>query len=204
VIARAFVALAIGIVLSTSGAPVVAGPLSGMRGHMSLGYSKAFLHEAKDDSTLAYDAGPAPGGSLSVGAGLDVPVAGPMRAGIDIAFHLLGSRTAESGSLLANVDYSAFQATLFAHWLPTWKGPVRRLSAGPALVSARGELSTSGGGLAFSPLAVEEVAPAAAFAVTLLARSEAPVRVGLEASACHAFLEGDDWTLASLRLAFHY
>ena len=163
---------------------------SSLQGHMGLGYSKLFVADA-------------PGGSLSVGAGLDVP-AGPIRMGLDIGFHLLGSKTVTSGSLIANVDYSVFEADLLAHWTPPWRGPIGRLSAGPALVSARAELSTSGGGLAFSHLAVEQTVPGVALQATLLSRSTAPVRVGLEATALRAFLDGDDWALASLRLAFHY
>jgi hypothetical protein len=161
-----------------------------MKGHMALGYSKLFVADA-------------PGGSLSVGAGLDLP-AGPVRVGLDVGFHLLGGKTVTSGSLLANVDYSAFEADLLAHWTPPWKGPLGRISAGPALVSARAELSTSGGGLSFSNFAVEETVPAAVVCATLLARSEAPVRVGLELSFRRVFLDGDDWAIGSARLAFHY
>jgi hypothetical protein len=79
-----------------------------------------------------------------------------------------------------------------------------RISIGPALVGARAELSTSGGGLAFSNLAVEETAPAAVVYATLLSRRETPVRVGFEASFRRVFLEHDDWALGTVRLAFHY
>ena len=188
--ARAAV-LALTLVLASAlVAPAHATPFAAMKGHMALGYSKLFVSDA-------------PGGSLSVGAGFDLP-AGPVRFGVDVGFHLLGGRTVTSGSLIANVDYSAFEADLLVHWAPPWRGPVGRISAGPALVSARAELSTSGGGASFSAFAVEQTVPGFAVYATLLSRSEAPVRVGLEASARHAFLEGDDWTLASVRLAFHY
>ena len=79
-----------------------------------------------------------------------------------------------------------------------------RVSFGPAVMSARAELSTSGGGAGFSDLAVERSAAGAALEVTLISRSESPVRVGLEVGGRTAFLPGQDWTLASARLAFHY
>jgi hypothetical protein len=178
------------LLAAASASPSTASTLSEIRGHMGLGYSKLFIADG-------------PAGSLSVGAGLDVP-AGPIRAGVDIGFHLLGGRTVTSGSLIANVDYSAFEADLLAHWTPPWRGPLGRLSVGPALFSARAELSTSGGGLAFSNLAVEETVPGAVVIATLLSRSQSPVRVGLEASFRRAFLNGDDWALGAVRLAFYY
>ena len=71
-------------------------------------------------------------------------------------------------------------------------------------MSARGELSTSGGGAAFSDLAVEEVAPGAALDVTVISRSASPVRVGLEVGGRVAFLDGENWSLASVRATFHF
>src|SRR5262245_24478128 len=64
-----------------------AGPkLADMRGHLVLGYAQLFTEDS-------------PGGSLSAGAGVDLPVTGSLRAGIDVGYHLLGSRTLEQGSL---------------------------------------------------------------------------------------------------------
>ena len=67
---------------------------------------------------------------------------------------------------------------LLAHWTPSMLGPVGRVSFGPALVSARAELSTSGGGAAFSKLAIEEVAPGLAVEATLMQTQPRPVRTG--------------------------
>lgn len=169
-----------------------AGLANDLRGYMSIGYSKLFIEDA-------------PGGSLSADAGIThALVKNDLDLGVAVGFHLLGSRTVKRGSLLASVDYSAFEADLLLHWNPTMLGPVRRISAGPALVSARGDLSTSGGGAAFSDLAVEDVAPGVAFDVSVLPNSSGPVRVGIELSARHAWIEGESWTITSARLAFHY
>lgn len=164
--------------------------LEDMGGHLSIGYGKLITTNA-------------PAGSLSMAAGLDYPVAPELRAGIEFAYDLLGSRTVQRGSLFASVDYSAFEVAALAHWLPGY-GPVQRLSAGPALVSARGELSVTGGGAGFSDLAVHQTAGAFAMQVTLMQSKPAPVKVGLELGGCRAFLVGEDWTLLSARLTVHY
>jgi hypothetical protein len=83
-------------------------------------------------------------------------------------------------------------------------GPIGRISIGPALLSARADLSTAGGGAAFSDLAVEEVAAGIAMDATLIQRSSAPVRVGLELGTRVGFLPEEAWTLATARLAIHY
>src|SRR5947209_2370509 len=97
--------------LSASAVRAPAAPLSDLQGHLALGYAKLFATDA-------------PGGSLSVGAGLDLPVSGPFRAGVDVGYHLLGTRTVERGSFFASVDYSVFEADLLAHWQPTGAGPL--------------------------------------------------------------------------------
>ena len=165
--------------------------LDAVRGSASVGYAKLFLSDS-------------PGGSLSASGGLDYPLRPGLRAGLAIGFHLLGTRSVQRGSLFANVDYSLFEVDLLAHWIPSRLGPVGRVSFGPAVMSARAELSTSGGGAGLSDLAVERSAAGAALEVTLISRSESPVRVGLEVGGRTAFLPGQDWTLASARLAFHY
>ena len=161
-----------------------------VEGHLSVGYGKLVTTDA-------------PGGSISVAAGLDYPVARTLRAGLDVGYDLLGSRTVPRGSLFASVDYSAFEATAFLHWLPQ-HGPVRRVSVGPGLVNAHGDLSVTGGGAAFSDLAVHETAAAMAVQVTFMSAKPAPVRLGLELSARQAFLSGDDWTLLGARVTVHY
>ena len=161
------------------------------RGHLGIGYAKLFVADA-------------PGGSLSVQAGIDHPLVRGTRLGLDFGYHLLGSRNVESGSLAAGLDYSAFTTALLVHWVPGHLGPVGRLSAGPALVNAHVDISASGGGAAFAPYAVDESAPGVAFAATLITKREMPVRTGLELGACLGFLQDETWTLASARLVFHY
>lgn len=174
-------------------------------GHVALGYSQLFIPDS-------------PGGSLSIAAGIDVPLVERLSAGARIGFALLGSRALEEGSAVANLDYSAFEAALMLHWVPDGWGPIGRVGVGPALVSARAELSTSGGGIAFTPEAIEEVAPGVAFDLTLMSTRPSPVRAGIQLGVVHAFGVGpsrpiDDpsapepdqgWTIGSIRLAIHY
>lgn len=164
--------------------------LGDMAGHLSIGYAKLVTTNA-------------PAGSLSMAAGLDYPVARALRAGIEVGFDMLGSRTVERGSLFATVDYSALEVAALAHWVPA-RGPVRRVSLGPAVVSARGALSVTGGGAGFSDLAVHQTAGAVAAQVTLMPVKPAPVKLGLELGGRRAFLAGDDWTLLSARVTVHY
>jgi hypothetical protein len=164
---------------------------SEVTGHLSIGYGKLVATAA-------------PAGSLSLAAGMDYPLARTVRAGFEIGYDMLGSRTVQRGSLFATVDYSAFELAALAHWLPE-RGPVRRVSLGPALVSARGELSVTGGGAGFSDLAVHRTAGAVAAQVTLMSARPAPVKPGLELGVRRAFLGGDDaWTLLSARVTVHY
>ncbi|HVP14140.1 MAG TPA: hypothetical protein VMS88_01275, partial [Terriglobales bacterium] len=107
------------------------------------------------------------------------------------------------GSLTGSVDYSAFQLTAFAHWLPGL-GPLQRVSVGPAMVNAHGDLSVTGGGAGFSDLAVGSTGFAVAGQITLMPPRPAPVRLGLELGGRKAFLPGQDWNLFSVRLTVHY
>lgn len=168
-----------------------ADPPRGWNGHLALGYALLFATDA-------------PGGSLSAGAGMDYPVGGNLRAGVDLGYHLLGSRTVERGSLLATLDYSVFEAIAFLHWHPQGAGPLGRISAGPVLMSARSELSTSGGGAAFSDLAVEEVALGGALEATFMSSKPSPVRPALQIGARMAKLDTESWTIATARLAVHF
>jgi hypothetical protein len=163
---------------------------SELGGHFSIGYAKLVTTDA-------------PSGSISMGAGLDYPLARTLRAGLDLGYDLLGSRTFDRGSYSAGVDYSAFGVTAFLHWLPQ-RGPVRRVSFGPALVDAQGVLSVTSGGAGFSDLAVHESAGAIAAQVTLMKAKPAPVRLGLELGGRLAFRARGDWTLLSVRAAVHY
>lgn len=162
-----------------------------VRGSIAFGYAKLFIPDA-------------PGGSMSTSAGISYPVAPTLALGPTITFHLLGGRTVERGSLIASVDYSAVEVAVMAHWKPAGWGPIGLVSAGPEIMSTRAELSTTGGGAAFSDLALQKTVPGAALDVTLMKAREAPVRVGLELSGRWAFLPKDDWMIASARLCFHY
>lgn len=163
---------------------------SEMGGHLSVGYGTLLVEDA-------------PGGSISMAAGFDVPVAPAFRVGLDVGYDLLGSRTVQEGSYFASVDYSAFQAAAFLHWLPA-RGPVRRISLGPAVLGAHGDLSVTSGGAAFSYLAVHQTAGGVAAQVTLMSAKPAPVKLGLELGARRGFLAGDDWTVVFGRATVHY
>jgi hypothetical protein len=165
--------------------------VSQVRGTIAFGYSKLFATHA-------------PGGNLCTSAGLSYPIRPTLSIGPSMAFHLLGSRTVNRGSNVASVDYSAFEAALLAHWKPTGWGPVALVSAGPALVNARAELSTTSGGAGFRDLALQHAVAGAALDVTLMKSREAPVRVGFQMSSRWAFLPDEDWLLVSGRLCFHY
>ena len=72
-------------------------------------------------------------------------------------------------------------------------------------MSANAALATSGGGLEFTPYAVEEMAPGVGLDLTLIkTSSNSPVRAGVEFGVLAVFLEDDTWTIASARLAIHY
>ena len=173
-----------------------AAQFGGLGGHFSIGYAKLSTADAWGGSI-------SPGGSISMGAGLDYPLARTLRAGLDLCYDLLGSTTFERDGNFAAVDYSAFEVTAFLHWLPE-QGPVRRVSLGPALVNAQGVLSATGGGAGFSDLAVHETAGAVAAQVTLMKAKPAPVKLGLELGGRLAFVPGDDWMLLSVRATVHY
>jgi len=182
--------------------------LGDMTGHLSIGYVTRVTHfwiyrnRPAVFPLFIVDLGTA-GSGLSLAAGLDYPVAPSLRAGLDVGYDLLGSQTVQRGSLFGAVDYSAFEATAYLHWLPQ-RGPVRRVSLGPGLVSAHGDLSVTGGGAAFSDLAVHETAGAIAAQITLIPGKPAPVKLGFELGGRRAFLAGDDWTLVSARVTVHY
>ncbi len=165
--------------------------LESVQGHVAVGYAQLFIADA-------------PGGSVSFTGGVDFPVATRFRAGLDIGYHLLGSRTVERGSLSTNVSYSAFEAAAFAHWLPEHLGPVGRVSLGPALVAAHADLSSAGGGAGFSDLAVGETAPGFAGEVTFISRAPTPVRLGLQLGALVGYLTDETWTTLSARVTVHY
>jgi hypothetical protein len=159
-------------------------------GHFSIGYVKLVTTDS-------------PAGSISMGGGLDYPLARTLKAGLDLGYDLLGSHTFPLDGNSATVDYSAFEVTAFVHWLPE-RGPVRRVSLGPALVNGQRVLSVTSGGTGFSDLAGPVTGGAVAAQVTLMKAKPAPVKLGLELGGRLAFMPGDDWTLLSVRATVHY
>ena len=160
------------------------------RGHISFGYAKLFIPDA-------------PGGSLSFSAGVDHPLAETVRLGLDIDFNLLGTNTVNRGSLVADVDYSTLELLAMFHWQPAWHGPLGRLSAGAGVMGARAAVNSSGAA-EFQDLAVSQAAPALAAEATLISRSTAPVKVGLETGVHVGFVTDQSWTVWDVRLAIHY
>ncbi|HZM28140.1 MAG TPA: hypothetical protein VFB89_12325 [Gemmatimonadales bacterium] len=167
--------------------PAAALTLEQVGGHFGFGYGQLL----NDDP---------PAGSLAFGAGVDIPVLPSLRAGIDLGFDLLGSRVEERGSVSADVEYSMFEVFGLLHWTPrdAW-----RLSMGPGLVHARGDLSSSGP-VAFEDLAVNEAAPGGSLSVQWLMGSKSPLRVGVEAGVRTAWMESETWTVMLGRLMVHY
>ena len=165
--------------------------LADWKGHLSLGYGKLF-------------AGDAPAGGFSFAGGVDFPLAGDVRVGPDIGFHLLGTQSLNSGSLNANLDYTLFELALRAHWKTMHAGPLHRVSFGPALMRASAQVSSSSAGLAFEDREVSELRPGAALDLALMPARAMPVAVGVELGARTALLAHETWTIATLRLVLLY
>jgi hypothetical protein len=166
-----------------------AGPeLEAFHGHISMGYGQLFTTDA-------------PGGSLSFAGGVDYEIQPRFHAGIEIGSWLLGNRTVERGTLSAELDYSVLEADALARWEPS--GAPLMLAVGPSIAHARTAL-TSSAAPNFEDLAVDELAPGAALALTWIQRRPAPVRAGLELGLRSLWLPDATWTLFSARLAVHY
>ncbi|MBI1797165.1 MAG: hypothetical protein HYR74_08950 [Candidatus Eisenbacteria bacterium] len=184
-------------------APAHAAPrLADVGGHIALGYSHLFTDQS-------------PGGSLSTGVGIDVPIAPSLRAGIDVGYHLLGSRTLLQGSLTSGLDYSVFEALAMVHWTRAGRGPALTVSGGPGVFIAHADLASSPIGATFSNEAVGETRLGAAFGVTLARGSASPVRAGIEAgvrivpitrapSDASLPRRTETWSIATLRFALLY
>jgi hypothetical protein len=168
-----------------------AAALDELGGHLSVGYAKLFVEDA-------------PAGSVSFAGGLDLPLAGPWRAGFELGLSLLGTRNEQRGSLSANIDYSAFEAYACGHWLTARLGPVERVTLGAGLMTARAEISSAGGGAAFFDLSRDELAPALMIQTTLMPHGTSHVKAGIELGARFGFVEQETWMLASAKLAVHY
>ena len=175
-------------------APASALEFADVKGHLLIGFS----HVSTSDSTDT------PAGSISIGGGVDIPVADRFRAGIDLGYHLLGSRTLEQGSLTSGLDYSVFEVLALAHWSPLSSGPDLTISGGPGLFMANAELAATSVGLAFVPLAVNETTVGAALSVGVAKRTTSPVRAGLDLGLRWIPLEDERWTLFSARIVVRY
>jgi hypothetical protein len=183
--------LAAGLVAS----PATAGlEFSDVHGHMTLGFSHLFVSDTTNT----------PGGSVSFGAGADIPIHHRLRAGIDVGYHLLGSQTLDQGSLSSGIDYSLFEAIAFLHWSPLDHGPDLVISVGPGLFHTKAELAASSVGLAFTPYAVNETRVGGALFVTSLRRKPTPVRPGFVVGVRVIPLEGVTWTVVSAGIALSY
>ncbi len=185
------VAAALALVCAAAPARAAMMRLDAWRGHLSIGFG------AIVSDTLA------PGGSLSVGGGIDYPLGGAWRLGPALSFDLLGTSNVKRGSVQAGLDYSLFEAALMATYLPS-RGPVARVSFGPGVASPRAELSVGGGGAAFSDLTVGEVKGEAALDVTFMSRKSPVVAVGIELGTRWIPTSQGSWTLFTGRLAVHY
>lgn len=173
-------------------APASAGlELERVTGHLGVGYSRAFIAGS-------------PGGSISAGAGLDYALTERFALGTELGYDLLGARDVKRDTLYGTVDYNAFQFSLRMIWKPVGLGPIHRVSAGPMLLSARGEVQSPFGGLPFDDLVVDETAPGAALDVTLLPLAARPVKLGFEIGTRLVFLRSQTWTLGTARVVFHY
>jgi len=192
--ARGWVAALRAALLATllGAAPAAAGlGLEPVSGHLGVGYARAFIAGG-------------PGGSISLSAGLDYAVTPRFAVGTEMGYDLLGARDVKRDPLYGSIDYNDLQFSLRMIWKPVSLGPIHRVSAGPMLFKAKGEVQTPFGGLPFDDLAVHETAPGAALDVTLLPFAARPVRLGLEVGTRLAFLERQTWALANVRLVFHY
>jgi hypothetical protein len=185
---RAFV-LVLAAILTALAGPSAAGPrLADLGGHITLGYAKLFVTDS-------------PGGSLSVGAGIDHRVSEGLRAGFDLGYHLLGSRILAQGSVTSGIDYSLLEALAQLRWAPGGGGPQVILSGGPGLFVARANLASTPVAILFSREAVEQTRVGFALGVTVAKRRVSPVRLGLEAGLRVIPIEPDNWTLATARVA---
>jgi hypothetical protein len=165
-----------------------------VNGHLTIGFARL---SSSDTSAT-------PGGSLSIGGGIDVPLKGRFRGGLDLGYHLLGSRTLNQGTLTSGLDYSVFEALALIHWTPLDRGPQLIVSGGPGLFLARASLAATSVGLAFTPQAIDQTRAGAALSLAVTRRRPSPVRVGIELGVRVVPLESTTWTLASARISMRY
>lgn len=165
-----------------------------VHGHAAIGFGHLFT----SDTTAT------PGGSISIGGGVDYPLTPRLSAGVDVGYHLLGTRTLTQGTLTSGIDYSVFEALAMLHWTPLDHGPGIIVSGGPGLFSARASLAPTSVGATFSPQAVEQTRLGAGLGLAVTRRRPSPVRVGLELGVRIVPLEHFTWTVASARIVMLY
>jgi len=172
-------------------APAHAVRVAALRGQVAFGYARL------SGATLT------PAGSMSVLMSVDHPVTGAWRIGPAVSFSLLGSTQVERDGVPAGVDHSMLDGAVLVH-REFARGPLRRVSLGPGLASARAELQVAGGGAGLSDLAVGEVRPCAAFEALLAPRTASGVSVGATLGARIVPLERVTWTALTARFAITF
>lgn len=168
--------------------------LADVQGHLAIGFARL---SSSDTSAT-------PGGSISIGGGLAYPVHPRMSAGIDVGYHLLGSRTLVQGTLTSGIDYSVFEALALIHWAPLVRGPQLIVSGGPGLFAARASLAPTSVGATFSPQAIDRTRAGLALSLTATPRRASPVRAGIELGLRVVPLESTTWTLVIARIAVRF
>lgn len=171
--------------------PAHAFELASMRGQVAFGYSRL---QGADQS---------PAGSIGVLVGVDHPLSGAWRIGPAVSFSLLGSTQVERDGVPAGIDHSMLDGALLVH-RDFARGPLRRVSFGPGLASARAELQVAGGGAGLSDLAVGEVRPCAAFEALFAPRTASGVSVGAGLGVRVVPLRDLTWTVFSARFAISF
>ena len=127
-----------------------------------------------------------------------------MSAGIDVGYHLLGSRTLVQGTLTSGIDYSVFEALALVHWAPLDRGPQLIVSGGPGLFAAKASLAPTSVGATFSPQAIDRTRAGLALSLTATPRRASPVRAGIELGLRVVPLESTTWTLGTARIAVRF
>ncbi|MBI5168798.1 MAG: hypothetical protein HZA61_04855 [Candidatus Eisenbacteria bacterium] len=165
--------------------------LDRFKGHLSFGYAKLV-----SDSL-------APGGSLSVAAGVEYPLRENWRLGPTASFNLLGSSSTKRGSVTAGLDYSVVDVAFMTTYFPkrSW---VSRVSFGPGVASAHADLAVSAGGAAFRDLAVAQASPEFALDVTLMPRRMNVVGIGAEFGTRILPTDPGVWSVWTGRVAIHF
>ena len=179
------------LALMLGAAPVHALDLASLRGQVEFGYSRLVGADQR------------PAGSIGLLVGVDHPLAGAWRIGPAVSFSLLGSTQVERDGVPAGIDHSMLDGTLLVH-RDFSGGPLRRVSFGPGLASARAELQVAGGGAGLSDLAVGEVRPCAAFEALFAPRTASGVSVGAGLGVRVVPLPDVTWTVFSARFAITF